>query len=32
VLSQVHERILAGEVTTREEALKLAARLLKGQK
>ncbi|MGC9529706.1 MAG: CCA tRNA nucleotidyltransferase [Candidatus Bipolaricaulaceae bacterium] len=31
VLSAVHERILAGEVVTRDEALALAARLLKGQ-
>lgn len=28
VLAEVHERILAGEITTREEALSLAARLL----
>ncbi|MCR4392128.1 MAG: HD domain-containing protein [Candidatus Acetothermia bacterium] len=32
VLSAVHERILAGEITTRDEALALAARLLEGQR
>lgn len=32
VLSEVHERILAGEIETREQALKLAARLLRGQR
>jgi len=32
VLSEVHERILAGEIETREQALELAARLLRGQR
>ena len=31
VLDEVHERILAGEITSREEALELARRLLRGQ-
>ena len=32
VLSEVHERILAGEIETRQQALELAARLLRGQR
>jgi len=32
VLEQVHERILAGEITTRDEALAHAARLARGQR
>ncbi len=32
VLAQIHERILAGEITTREEALALAKELLQGQR
>lgn len=32
ILAEVQERILAGEIETREEALKLAQRLLKGQR
>jgi len=32
VLSQIHERILAGEIETREEALALAKELLQGQR
>ena len=32
VLSEVHERILAGEIETRKQALELAERLLKGQR
>ncbi|MCD5409025.1 HD domain-containing protein [Candidatus Bipolaricaulota bacterium] len=32
VLSEVHERILAGEIESREEALEFAKRLLKGQR
>lgn len=32
VLSEVQERILAGEIETREQALELAERLLKGQR
>lgn len=32
ILSEIHERILAGEIETRDQALQLAKKLLKGQR